>query len=141
MLASDDRGVVLKLVVALRVESVTDLCAAAIESSQHLNGRGQAVGYCFAAVMQKLEARFIDDGRPEHRRLRDLHRLVVGLGVVAARSQIEAADTSVADVAVREIIAKDQSVLLVELIINARADSHPALRRARSVRERIDRER
>src|SRR6266849_1765935 len=60
------------------------------------------------------------------------------LRMCAARNQIETADTSALNIGASKTIANGQSVLGVELIVNARGDSEAPLPRPKHISEWID---
>src|SRR6266700_1641890 len=60
------------------------------------------------------------------------------LGVIATRSQIETADACVPNVAAREAVTQCQSVLGIDLVVDAGIDPYTPLRCPRSIGERID---
>jgi hypothetical protein len=72
-----------------------------------------------AAVI--LEAGFID-GMADHDGVGRLHGLVGELRMVAAGTQVEAADAVVLDIGVGDALAEHQGVVPADLIIDSRAD-------------------
>src|SRR5260370_39564581 len=72
--------------------------------------------------MVKLETSLVDGGAVEHRRLRHLHYLGSAEDIVSTLRQREAADPVVFREVMIVAVARDQRVLRVDRVINARAD-------------------
>ena len=96
----------------------------------------QAIGERLRGAAVKLEARLVDH-RAEQHRVRRLHSLVGELRMVAARNQVEAADSVVAHVRMRNPVAEHQGIVRAELIIHPRADIGEPARRGEHAGERL----
>ena len=78
--------------------------------------------------MRILKARFVDNARIDDCGLCQLNSLFRVRGAVGAREKREVSDTSVLLALMQECVARDERVLLVYLVIEARAETRAMLR-------------
>src|SRR6266705_5118974 len=87
--------------------------------------------------MLKLKSRFVNDLLVNDRGFRQVHTLFRAPSVIQTRYQVKAADAGYVG-KVRVVVARDQSVVRVELVIDTRAKSGPPVRSRHSLAERRD---
>src|ERR1051326_242502 len=114
---------------------MTCLRATTIERSQNKQGGIRTLWNCFALAANELKPRLVNRCVVDDRRFGQLQRVAVTLRFESARTKIETTDARILDITVIEIIAGNQSVFLIDLVIDTRIDSKPFLRRNRCVGE------
>src|ERR1051326_1303154 len=87
--------------------------------------------------MFKLESRLVDDCLIDNRCFSKLNALLVAGGVVRARGQREPADTGYTR-GLRVVVTTDERVVLVDLVIDSRAERGTAARNRNSFIETDD---
>src|SRR3989442_11450048 len=87
--------------------------------------------------MFKLKPSLVDDLLVNDRGFRQVHTLFRASSVILTSHQVKAADAGYVG-KVRVVVARDQSVVCVELVIDARAKSGPPVWSRHSLAERGD---
>ena len=107
MLCMRNGCVVLKFVTMLRVEAMPRLSTSAVERREHQQSGICTVGDYFGACVDKLKARLANYTMTEYCGFSELKRVVVICDLLSTRKKIEAADTRILNITMREGITQN----------------------------------
>src|SRR5204863_176064 len=121
--AFGERRRVRHLPARVRVERVADGRAAPRECVEHVDRCRVAERGLVRVVVYELEARLVDGLLVEHGGLCELERVPLRLLVEGAFGERELRDAEVSLVNSEVIVARDERVVLVDGVVNARAEA------------------